>query len=156
MTTTSPDSPRLPPLAAVARVLRGTTEYLARELAAPRGTPPGWSEFEWRTARAVAAMHGISGVLAEDLPWRGPDGWAEFLSGQREHIARRQARIRELLGAVDERFGRQGIPVQVLKGAALHLGGTLTQGRRIVRALRSRTPRPWPLYNVRAALAEPR
>jgi hypothetical protein len=34
--------------------------------------------------------------------------------------------------------------------------GGLSQGRRILRALRARTPRPWPLHNVRAALAEPR
>jgi hypothetical protein len=34
--------------------------------------------------------------------------------------------------------------------------GGLSQGRRIVRALRARTPRPWPLYNVREAFTEPR
>jgi hypothetical protein len=34
--------------------------------------------------------------------------------------------------------------------------GSLSQGRRILRALRARTPRPWPLHNVRAALREPR
>jgi hypothetical protein len=34
--------------------------------------------------------------------------------------------------------------------------GGLSQGRRIVRALKGRTPRPWPLYNVRAALAQRR
>jgi hypothetical protein len=34
--------------------------------------------------------------------------------------------------------------------------GGLSQGRRILRALSQRTPRPWPLHNVRAALAEPR
>jgi hypothetical protein len=34
--------------------------------------------------------------------------------------------------------------------------GGLSQRRRILRALRARTPRPWPLHNVRAALAEPR
>jgi hypothetical protein len=34
--------------------------------------------------------------------------------------------------------------------------GSLPQGRRILRALRARTPRPWPLHNVRAALAESR
>jgi hypothetical protein len=34
--------------------------------------------------------------------------------------------------------------------------GGLSQSRRILRAVRTRTPRPWPLHNVRAALAEPR
>jgi hypothetical protein len=33
--------------------------------------------------------------------------------------------------------------------------GRLSQGRKILRALRARTPRSWPLHNVRAALAEP-
>jgi hypothetical protein len=33
--------------------------------------------------------------------------------------------------------------------------GGLSQSRRILRALRAHTPRPWPLHNVRAALAEP-
>jgi hypothetical protein len=32
--------------------------------------------------------------------------------------------------------------------------GALPQGRRIVRALSGRTPRPWPLYNVRGALSQ--
>jgi hypothetical protein len=32
--------------------------------------------------------------------------------------------------------------------------GGLSQGRRILRAVRSRTPRPWPLHNVREALAQ--
>jgi hypothetical protein len=32
--------------------------------------------------------------------------------------------------------------------------GGLSQGRRIIRALQGRAPRPWPLYNVRAALAQ--
>jgi hypothetical protein len=107
----------------VADVLRMTTEYLALEIAHPKAAPPEWSEFEWRTARAVAAMHGVSGLLAGELRWSGPEGWAEFLGSQHEHIAQRQRRIHELLAAVGERCKRQGIPVQALKGAALcHLG----------------------------------
>jgi hypothetical protein len=121
---------QLPPMARVAAVLRATTEHLAYELANPHAAPPNWSEFEWRTARAVAAMHGISGLLAGALPWRGPDGWAEFLGQQREHIARRQVRIQELLAAVGERFQHEGIPVQALKGAALELEGLYRHGQR--------------------------
>lgn len=32
--------------------------------------------------------------------------------------------------------------------------GGLSQGRRLLRAVRTRTPRPWPLHNVREALAQ--
>jgi hypothetical protein len=114
----------------VARVLRTTTEHLAGELARPRATPPEWSAFEWRTARAAAVMHGISGLLAGKLRWSGGEGWAEFLGQQREHIAHRELRIHELLGAVSERFRHHGIPVQPLKGAALQLEGLYRHGER--------------------------
>jgi hypothetical protein len=114
----------------VAAVLRATTEYLARELANPQPHAPDWSEFQWRTARAVVAMHCVSGLLAGELRWRGPDGWAEFLSAQREHIARRQLRLHELLSSVAEHCQRQGIPVQALKGAALHREGLYRPGQR--------------------------
>jgi hypothetical protein len=123
-------SPQLPPMGKVAGVLRTVTERLAAELASPQAQPPEWSEFEWRTARAVAAMHGISGLLAAKLTWRGPEGWEEFLSRQREHIARRQVRMHELLAAVGERFQCAGVPVQALKGAALHLKGLYGPGQR--------------------------
>ena len=124
------DSSPLPPMPEVAGVLRATTEHLARELANPQPHAPDWSEFEWRTARAVAAMHCVSGLLAGKLRWRGPDGWAEFLSAQREHIARRQLRLHELLSSVAEHCQRQGIPVQALKGAALHREGLYRPGQR--------------------------
>jgi Uncharacterised nucleotidyltransferase len=147
MTGTAQELPRLPPMATVAHVLRATTEHLAGELANPRATPPAWTEFEWRTARAAAVMHGISGLLAENLLWRGPEGWAEFLSRQREHITHRQLRIHELLATVGERFQHQGIPVQVLKGAALHLEGLYRHGERPMADLDLLTP---PQHTVRA------
>jgi hypothetical protein len=121
---------QLPPLPSVAAALRAITEHLAREVASPSPATPDWSEFEWRIARAVAVMHGISGLLAEELLWPGPDGWAEFLSQQHEHIARRQLRLHELLIDVGERCQRMGIPVQALKGAALHLEGIYRHGQR--------------------------
>ena len=130
MTGVAKGSLELPPLAVVADVLRSTTEYLALELVHPQPAPPEWSEFEWRTARAVASMHGISGLLAGELRWRGPGGWVEFLSRQREHITRRQVRIQALLGMIGERFSHHGIPVQPLKGAALYLEGVYRQGQR--------------------------
>ena len=73
----------LPSLVQLAAALRTVTERLGHELVSPQPAAPEWSEFEWRTARAVAAMHGISGVLAGELWWRGPDGWTHFLSQQR-------------------------------------------------------------------------
>lgn len=122
--------PQLPPPATVHATLRATTERLAAEVAAPRQAPPDWSEFEWCTARAVAAMHGISGLLASGLLWRGPEVWRQFLGEQREHIMRRQVRIQEFLASIGEHFMSQGIPAQALKGAALHFEGLYHAGER--------------------------
>jgi hypothetical protein len=130
MTRIARGSAQLPPLTSVAAALRATTERLAGELASPREAPPEWSPFEWRTARAAAAIHGISGLLAGALLWRGPEGWADFLGRQREHTARHQLRTLELLDMVDERFRRQGIPVQALKGAVLCREGLYQRGQR--------------------------
>ena len=138
----------LPPLPAVAAALRAITERLARELAEPECVAPEWSDFEWRIARAVAAIHGISGLLARRLLWQGAHGWAQFLRHQHEQIAGRQRRIQELLGTVDERFERAGIPVQALKGAALHLAGFYQPGERPMADLDLLTP---PQYIERAA-----
>src|SRR6516225_2163024 len=67
VTGTEQGSTQLPPMASVAAALRTTTERFAQELAEPRAAPPEWSGFQWRTARAVAAMQGISGLLAGKL-----------------------------------------------------------------------------------------
>lgn len=123
-------APQLPPPATVDAALRAITERLAAEVTRPRASAPDWSEFEWRTARAVAAMHGISGLLATALVWRGPDGWVDFLSEQRAHTERRHRRMQELLIAVGECFLSRGIPVQALKGAALHQDGLYRAGER--------------------------
>jgi hypothetical protein len=117
-------------MATLAVVLRGTTERLAYELAHPQAAAPGWSPLEWRTARAVASMHGVSGLLARTTSWAAPAGWSEFLTRQHEHIARRQARLCEVLAELGERFRQQGIPMQALKGAALHLDGFYRHGER--------------------------
>jgi Uncharacterised nucleotidyltransferase len=123
-------SPPLPPPAVVAAALRTTTERLAHELAHPQCSAPHWSEFEWRAARAAAVMHCASGALATTLRWRGPTGWQDFLSGQREHITRRHLRIERLICLIDEQLRARGIPALALKGSALHAEGIYQPGDR--------------------------
>ena len=118
------------PLAAVQRALRKTTEVLARELAGPSAEAPNWSETEWRVARAVVAMHGVSGLLAQSLPWQGPPEWGRFLGEQYAQIARRHMRIQELLQLLDSRARDRGIALLALKGAALHARALYAPGER--------------------------
>ncbi|HVN43756.1 MAG TPA: nucleotidyltransferase family protein [Steroidobacteraceae bacterium] len=120
----------LPPMTTVARALRAITEYLAAELAVPKATPPEWCEAEWRIARAVAVMQGISGLLATSVSWHGPPGWSQFLQSQHEHITLRQTRIQALQLALADRFREECLPVQALKGAALYLEGIYQAGQR--------------------------
>ena len=109
------------PLKEVAVALRLTTETLARELAQPGPVAPDWSPFQSRRiAVAVAAMHGVSPLLADALRWRGPDFWNDFLSRQRQHTEARQARIERLLAGIDAGARQAGIALVALKGAALH------------------------------------
>lgn len=102
------------------RALRIITERLASELFSPSPVAPDWSDYEWRLAAAVAAMHGISPLLAGKLRWRGPVWWAAFLSAQRTHTERRHSRTLRLLQTLDEGLRVQGIGAIALKGAALH------------------------------------
>jgi hypothetical protein len=120
----------LPKPAALDRSLRKITEVLAKELACPTQAAPDWSEFEWTVARAVAAMHGVSPLLARALRWRGPTGWTEFLEAQRAHTANRHVRIGELLGRLDERAREAGVAAVALKGVALHALGLYAAGDR--------------------------
>jgi hypothetical protein len=121
---------RMPPLRWIARTLRETTETLTRELASPSNEAPKWDQDEWRIAEAVAAMHGISPLLASTLRWTGPTHWMEFLARQREHTGLRHARILELLAAIDSAACDQELRVTALKGAALHAAGYYTAGER--------------------------
>jgi hypothetical protein len=114
----------------VQAALRKTTETLADELAQPRPAAPQWSGFEWRIARAVATMHGVSSLLSSALRWQGPAGWVQFLSEQREHTARRYQRTSELLQLIDEHACACGIALIGLKGAALHAIGLYAGGER--------------------------
>jgi hypothetical protein len=119
-----------PSRSAVQAALRKTTETLANELARPRAAAPRWSEFEWRIARAVATMHGVSPLLAGALRWRGPAGWSQFLNEQRAHTDRRQQRISELLQLIDAHARACGIALVGLKGAALYAIGLYGAGER--------------------------
>ncbi len=114
----------------VAGALRSTTEVLAAELACPTDRTPDWSAFEWRIARAVVTMHGVSALLSRGLRWQAPDDWLVFLRDQAEHTARRHERIQRLLTDIDSTARSRGIPVLPLKGAALYASGVYASGTR--------------------------
>jgi Uncharacterised nucleotidyltransferase len=120
----------LPPPTAFQGTLRKITETLAEELACPTRRAPDWSDFEWKIARAVAAMHGVSPLLSKNLPWQGPAGWMTFLEEQRVHTSARHGRMAVLLQRIDERGRAQGIAAVALKGAALHAIGLYAIGER--------------------------
>jgi hypothetical protein len=109
----------LPPFTVLRAALGRTTEYLARELHAPRESAPEWNELEWNVARAVAAMQGITVLLANRLRWRGPPSWQAFLATQRELALQRDARIKLLLAHIDAAMHANGVPCIALKGSAL-------------------------------------
>lgn len=106
------------------------TETLARELACPTAARPAWSDFEWKVAQAVAALHGMSALLGGVLRWEGPSSWLGFLKEQRAHVTRRHGRIENLLRRIDQLARAEGIPAVALKGAALHAMGLYQEGER--------------------------
>jgi hypothetical protein len=110
--------------------LREITEALAGELACASSTPPDWSHAMWRLAPAVAAMHGISPLLARNLRWQGPTEWMTFLEAQRHHTSMRHARIEALLQVLDEGLRSRAIGGLALKGVALHAMGLYRPGER--------------------------
>jgi Uncharacterised nucleotidyltransferase len=120
----------LPRHVSLHEVLRKITERLAGELAKPTLLAPDWSPLEWRLARAVAAIHCVSPLLAGSLRWDGPAQWREFLVDQKAHVAARHHRIQELLDQIDERSRKEGIAIVGLKGAALHSMGFYGAGER--------------------------
>jgi hypothetical protein len=121
---------RIPEVNVVQAALRTTTEKLAEELAQPTDVAPTWSEFEWRTARAAAAIHGVGPLLATALHWRGPPEWQAFLADQRAHTEKRHRRIEALAKLFDQHAREAGIPMVALKGAALHELGLYRAGER--------------------------
>jgi hypothetical protein len=110
--------------------LRKITETLAQELAAPSCTGPDWTAVELRLAKAVAAMHGVSPLLARRLRWQGPPDWVGFLEQQRSHTAIRHVRVLALLQRIDRSLREAGIAGLALKGAALHAMGLYQAGER--------------------------
>jgi hypothetical protein len=122
--------PSLPPPRELYTTLRRITERLATELARPGNTAPEWSEPEWGLARGVAAIHGVSALLASALKWDGPPGWKPFLATQRAHVAARHQRIEELLSQLDTRCRDESVALVALKGAALHGLGLYRPGER--------------------------
>lgn len=119
-----------PPLHEVAAALRKTTEILAPELAVPTNVPPLWTEFEWRIARAVSAMQGVSSLLRVGLRWEGPKGWKEFLHEQWNQTVGRHLEIARLVDAIDSQARCEGLAIVALKGAALHAKGIYAAGER--------------------------
>jgi hypothetical protein len=124
------DSNEMPPIAAVQRALRRITESLAAALGSAGAERPEWSELEWRLAPAVAAIHGVSPLLAGTLRWQGPPHWAHFLAEQRRHTLIRQQRVDEILATIDARSRSAGIPIVTLKGASLQMAGVYAAGER--------------------------
>lgn len=110
--------------------LRKVTEALAGELRSPTATAPQWSAIEWAVARAVAAIHGVSPLLADSLQWQGPPEWAQFLAGQKAQTAQRFQRIEQLLALLDARARAADLALVPLKGAALHAAGIYVAGER--------------------------
>lgn len=120
----------LPPFKVIAAALRKTTEHLAREVAEPSGSPPDWTELEWAVARSVAAMQGISFLLASRLRWRGPPEWQSFLDRQREQCLLRDAVIGRLLERLDAATRDSRIACVAMKGAALRALDVYAPGER--------------------------
>jgi hypothetical protein len=119
-----------PSLTQLATALRKTTETLGRELATPTAEAPQWSEFEWRIARAVAAMHGISSLLFTCLRWQGPESWREFLHEQWKNSVGRHNELAHLWNAIDSQARHEGITLVALKGVALYTSGIYAAGER--------------------------
>ncbi|XHS78838.1 nucleotidyltransferase family protein [Burkholderiaceae bacterium UC74_6] len=109
----------MPGRRAIVAALHGASERFVRELNAPTDRAPDWNEFEWRAAMAVAVMHGVSGLLAERLRWRGPALWQDFLAEQLRQGVLREQRVRSLLSQLDAAAKKAGIPLMALKGSAI-------------------------------------
>ena len=111
--------PELPPFATIQAALVAVTDRFVRELGAPEQAAPDWNDFEWGIARSVCVMHGLAGMLAGRLRWRGPDSWVKFLGEQQRHLRLREARAREILARLDDATRARGIAIVPLKGSAL-------------------------------------
>ena len=122
--------PDLPPFATIQAALVAVTDRFVHEIGAPEEAAPDWNDFEWGIARSVCVMHGLAGILAGRLRWRGPDSWANFLGEQQRHMRLRDARAREILARLHEATRARGIAVLPLKGSALLALGVHGEGVR--------------------------
>jgi hypothetical protein len=120
----------VPPLTEIDVALRKVTELLARELTNPSIEPPRWSEFEWRIARAVSAMQGVSSLMSGVLRWNHPVDWLKFIEEQKAHVLGRHLRIVELMERIHEMASQQGVALLALKGSALHAMNVYVAGER--------------------------
>ncbi len=111
--------PGLPAYKTLAAALRKTTEVLAREVVHPTDSAPEWNEIDWTIARSVAAMQGITTLLANRLRWRGPPPWEAFLAQQREQSLLRAGLIAKLLERLDPAARDERLACVALKGSAL-------------------------------------
>ena len=119
----------LPPIEQIQQALRNVTERLPLQLQA--GAPaPEWTQLEWRLAPAVAAMHGVSPLLAHGARRDAPREWSEFLEHQRDMTLARHELLRQLLERIGESARRENIAVVPLKGAALCRLGVYAAGER--------------------------
>lgn len=122
--------PDLPPFPVVEAALRAATDRLVSELETPTGRAPDWNEFEWGIARSVSVMHGLSGLLANRLRWRGPDSWQVFLTEQHQYMRQRDEHARKLVAILDRETRLANIACVPLKGAALLALGLHGSGER--------------------------
>ncbi len=111
-------------------ILTTITEVLAAAVAGGIDCPTSWNAPEWRIARAVAVIHGVSPLLAGCSNWQAPPGWQDFLLDQRNHTASRCVRMFSLLERIDSEAAQAGIAYVPLKGAALHTLGLYRPGDR--------------------------
>jgi hypothetical protein len=122
--------PALPPFVTIQAALVAVTDRFVHELEAPEEAAPDWNDFEWGIARSVCVMHGLAGMLAGRLRWRGPDSWVKFLGEQQRQMLLRDARARKILLQLHETTRARGIAVVPLKGAALLALGVHGDGMR--------------------------
>jgi hypothetical protein len=122
--------PIIPTINAIRSALLKSTEHLQRELYQPTDVAPVWTEFEWRVAKASAAMQGISSLLYGKLRWSGPELWRRFLREQRDQGIVRHCRVEGLVDAVNTEARKRGVALMALKGAALYARGIYAAGER--------------------------
>ena len=120
----------VPPFRVIEAALRTTADRLVREIENPTQDPPNWNEFEWVVARAVCALQGISGLLANRLRWKSPPAFLAFLAHQRAQLLAREERIGACLARLDQAFREGGTAFVPLKGSSLRALRVYAPGER--------------------------